>query len=340
MARPTITDIARRAGVSTGAVSFALNGRPGVSESTRAKILAVADEMNWRPHRAARALGQSRAGVVGLVISRPTRTLGIEPFFPQLISGLQAGLSERGIALQLLIVESTTAEMEVYRAWTAERRVDGFVLVDLLVEDPRLSLLEQLEVPVIAIGGPLEQRRLSCTWADDRAAMLRAVEYLAALGHRRIVHVSGLPQFRHTQRRVEALAESAERLGLVDSSSIPTDFSDSEGASATRELLSRPSRPSAVIYDSDVMAVAGLGVALEMGVRVPAELSIVSFDDSLLTRLTHPALTALSRDTHAWGVDAARLLITAIDEPGRPQTQQSPTPRLIVRESTAAPTAT
>ena len=105
MARPTIADIADKAGVSKGAVSFALNGRPGVSDATRARILQIAEQMSWRPHSAARALGASRVDSVGLVIARPARTLGVEPFFAHLLSGLQSGLSAQSISLQLLIVE-------------------------------------------------------------------------------------------------------------------------------------------------------------------------------------------------------------------------------------------
>lgn len=337
MERPTIADIAQRAGVSKGAVSFALNGRPGVSEGTRARILAIADEMQWRPHSAARALGKSRAGAVGLVLSRPARTLGVEPFFGQLVSGLQAGLSTDGTALQLLIVEDRDAEIEAYRRWTAERRVDGFVVLDLLEDDPRLPVLEQLAVPVLVMGGPLEETcTLSYAWADDTEAMLSLVDYLAALGHHDIAHVAGLPQFRHTQRRMEALEGSRERLDLR-CRSIPTDYSDSEGAAITRRLLSSRERPTAIVYDSDVMAVAGLGVALEMGVRVPADLSMVSFEDSLLTRLTHPALTALARDTQAWGTTIGRLVLELVHDASHRVTHQSPTPRLVVRESTAPP---
>lgn len=336
MERPTIADIARRAGVSKGAVSFALNGRPGVSESTRQRILAIADEMQWRPHSAARALGQSRAGAVGLVLSRPAQTLGVEPFFGQLVSGLQAGLSRDGTALQLLIVEDVTAEIEAYKRWTAERRVDGFLVLDLLEDDPRLPVLEKLAVPVLVVGGPLEDSAVSYAWADDHEAMLSLVEYLATLGHHHIVHVAGLPQFRHTQRRIEALAGSAQRLDLT-CRSIPTDYSDSEGAAITRRLLSSRPRPSAIIYDSDVMAVAGLGVALEMGVSVPAQLSMASFEDSLLTRLTHPSITALARDTQAWGADIGGHLLDLLHDPQQRLTHQSPTPHLVVRESTAKP---
>ncbi|GAB2483704.1 LacI family DNA-binding transcriptional regulator [Streptosporangium sandarakinum] len=337
MNRPTIADIAERAGVSKGAVSFALNGRPGVAEATRARILQVAKEMNWRPHSAARALGGARAEAVGLVIARPARTLGVEPFFAQLLSGLQAGLSARSVALHLLIVEDAEAEMEVYREWASAHRVDGFVMVDLKVRDPRVEVLEELGVPAVVLGGPGGHGGLSSVWADDREAMLSVLEYLAALGHRRVAHVAGLPGFRHTQRRVRALRDSVRRLGLADAVSVPTDFSDSEGAAATRTLLSRPRRPTAVVYDSDVMALAGLGVAGEMGVRVPDELSIVAFDDSVLTRIAHPAITALSRDTFVFGRRLAEVMLEVIDEPGLRRDVRTATPRLTVRESTAPP---
>lgn len=339
MARPTIADIARKAGVSKGAVSFALNGRPGVSEATRARILQVAEQMQWRPHSAARALGGAKAGAVGLVLARPARTLGVEPFFAQLLSGLQAGLSAHSMALQLMIVEDTAAEIEVYRRWASEHRVDGLVLVDLRVDDPRVEALESLGVPAVVVGGPGPHGDLPSVWADDHEAMTSLVEYLAALGHRSIAHVAGPPEFQHTARRAQAVAEAAVRLDL-EATTLHTDFSDTEGAATTRRLLSRADRPTAIVYDSDVMAVAGLGVATEMAVSVPAELSIASFDDSVLTRLTHPALTALTRDTYEFGRQVALRLLAAID-PG--ESDDAPggrdwrfeTPRLTVRESTA-----
>ncbi|MEU1723097.1 LacI family DNA-binding transcriptional regulator [Nonomuraea sp. NPDC005692] len=337
MRRPTITDIAERVGVSKGAVSFALNGRPGVGEATRARILQVAKEMNWRPHSAARALGGARAEAVGLVIARPASALGVEPFFAQLLSGLQSGLSAQAVALQLLIVEDAEAEMEIYREWTSAHRVDGFVMVDLMVRDPRIAVLEELGVPAVVLGGPGKHGSLSSVWADDREAMLSIVDYLAALGHRRIAHVAGLPAFRHTQRRARALRDRAGRLALEEAVSVHTDFSDSEGAAATRALLSRPRRPTAIVYDSDVMALAGLGVAGEMGVKVPDDLSIVAFDDSVLTRITHPAITALSRDTFAFGKRLAEVMLEVIADPEQRKDVKTETPRLTVRESTATP---
>ncbi|GAA1645084.1 LacI family DNA-binding transcriptional regulator [Nonomuraea maheshkhaliensis] len=353
MARPTIADIAQRVGVSKGAVSFALNGRPGVSEATRARILEAAREMNWRPHSAARALGGARAEAVGLVIARPASTLGVEPFFAQLLSGLQARLSRQQVAMHLLVVEDSAAEIEVYREWTSAHRVDGFILVDPQVRDPRPAALEELGAPAVVLGGSGGPGPLSSVWADDREAMLSVVDYLAALGHRRIAHVAGLPGFRHTQRRIRALRDSARRLGLTGAVSLPTDYSDAEGAAATRTLLSRgragasrpnprpaarpAARPTAIVYDSDVMALAGLGVAMEMGVRVPDELSVVAFDDSVLTRVTHPAITSLSRDTFALGGQVAEVVLEVIADPGTRRNVKTATPRLVIRGSTAAP---
>jgi DNA-binding LacI/PurR family transcriptional regulator len=335
MARPTIGDIAARAGVSIGAVSFALNGRAGVSEATRARILRVAEQMGWHPHSAARALSGAKTDMIGLVSARPARTLGVEPFFAQLVSGLQAGLSVQGVGLQLLIVEDIEAEVETYRKWRSANHVDGVVLFDLRADDPRIAELERSKLPAVVLGGAGPLASLPNVWVDDRAAMLRIVEYLAALGHHRIAHVAGLPEFWHTQRRIAALRDSASELDLVGATSTTTDFSDEQGAEVTRRLLARRPRPTAIVYDSDVMAVAGLGVAIEMGLSVPQDLSIVAFDDSVLARMMHPSLTALSRDTFALGELVAETMLSAVD--GATAGVQAPMPELVVRESTGLP---
>ena len=341
LARVTIDDIAREAGVSRGAVSFALNGRPGVSEATRERIVQVAERMNWRPHSAARALGGAKADAIGLVVARPARTIGVEPFFGQLLAGLQDGLSARSVSLSLMVVEDTAAEIEVYRRWVSEHRVDAFVVVDPQVKDPRFAVLEELGAAAVVLGGPGRHGRAGSVRADDHAAMLSLVEYLAAIGHRRIAHVAGMPAFQHTQHRMRALRDHAKRLGLIGAVSMPTDYSDAQGAAATRTLLSADprSQPTAIIYDSDVMAVAGLAVATEMGVSVPERLSVVSFEDSVLTRIVHPPITALTRDTFALGQLAARSVLAVVDNPDDVIDLKTATPALTVRGSTAAPAA-
>jgi DNA-binding LacI/PurR family transcriptional regulator len=335
--RPTIADVAQRAGVSKGAVSYALNGQPGVSEATRARIRAIAAEIGFNRNSAARALSGATANAIGLALCRPARVLGIEPFYMELISGVQDELAVRSYALTLQVVADPDAEIAVYRRWWGERRVDGVLVCDLRVNDRRIPVLEQLQLPAVVIGGPNGIGRLANVWSDDASALTDTVAYLHALGHRRIARVGGLPELLHTAIRTDAFRDTCTRLGL-DHTTIFSDYTGEEGARATRRLLSSADRPTAIIYDNDVMAVAGLAVAQEMGLIVPTELSIVAWDDSPLCQLVHPALTALSRDIPDYGAHAARQLLAAIA--GDPVAGlQTDTAQLTPRGSTAPPRA-
>ncbi|MBO3750195.1 LacI family DNA-binding transcriptional regulator [Streptosporangiaceae bacterium NEAU-GS5] len=337
MKRPTIADIAREAGVSKGAVSYALNGQPGVSESTRRRILAIAEQIGWQPNSAARALNGARADAVGLALCRPARILGMEPFFMELISGIEAELAARGCALMLQVVRDHDAEIAVHRRWWGEGRIDGAFLVDLHIDDPRVPVLESLAMPVVVVGDPSSAGRLAPVWSDEVVAVRETVAYLAALGHRRIARVAGLPRLVHTAIRDRAFTEAGG--GLGECPIVHTDYTGEEGARATRRLLSSEARPTAIIYDNDIMAVAGLSVAQEMRLNVPADLSIVAWDDSPLAQVVRPPLTALTRDIPAYGAHAAQTLLALIDgaeTPAKDGHEDQP-PRLTPRGSTAPP---
>ena len=203
MRRPTIADIAQRAGVTKAAVSFALNGQPGVSAATRERILAIAQEVGFQPNSAARALTAGKAEAFGLVIDRPAQTLGIEPFFMQLVSGIQAELSAHQVTLLFTVTEDTDAEIALYRRWWQQRRVDGVFVVDLQVDDRRVGVLEELRMPAVVIGTPRGSGTLPAVWQDDRAAMEAVVGHLAGLGHRRIARIGGFPRYWHSRLRTD-----------------------------------------------------------------------------------------------------------------------------------------
>jgi DNA-binding LacI/PurR family transcriptional regulator len=173
-------------------------------------------------------------------------------------------------------------------------------------------------------------------WTDDATAVGEAVRYLAALGHRRIARVGGPARLGHSGIRAAAFEAALRELGLQAAPQIPTGFSGEEGARATRSLLLSAGRPTAILYDNDIMAVAGAAVAAEMGVSVPADLSLLAWDDSQLCRLTHPPLSAMSHDVHGFGAEVARTLFEVL-EGTRTDSHQVATPSLKPRGSTAPP---
>jgi DNA-binding LacI/PurR family transcriptional regulator len=253
----------------------------------------------------------------------------------EFIAGVEACLSPRSIGLTIQLVGSVQEEVEVYRRWFGEHRVDGVFVVDVLHNDPRVEALEAMGLPAVVIGGRLPGSAIPAVWHDESSAVVEAVRYLAALGHRRIARVSGVAEFVHTEQRTKAFLDTARELGL-HAEVVTTDYTPETGTRATRRLLSAPEPPTAIIFDSDLLAVTGLGVAQQMGFIVPDDLSLIGWDDSLISRVVHPPLTAITRDIGAYGTTAAEHLLAVIEGDTRDDIEV-PSGELTPRGSTAPP---
>ncbi|GAA1700547.1 LacI family DNA-binding transcriptional regulator [Fodinicola feengrottensis] len=333
MKRPTILDIARVAGVSKGAVSYALNGRPGVSVETRARILGIAEELGWVPSSAARALSSDRAEAVGLIAVRDPELVATEPYFMRMVAGVEKTLSERGMALLLTVVSDPARELDLYRRWWGGRRVDGMLLFDMRMDDPRPRWLRKVGAPAVIIGAQRAYAGISCTRTNYQDAMTRAITHLVDLGHRRLARISGPHSLEHVVRRQRYFADITKKLLGSEQPQVETDYTATAGVRATRELLARQRRPTAIIYDNDVMAVASVSTLTNEGVRVPEELAVLAWDDSPLCQLVHPAVSAFTHDITAEAGLAAELLLTRI-ETGSAADRWLETPQLTVRAST------
>ncbi|WP_345751299.1 LacI family DNA-binding transcriptional regulator [Microbacterium rhizophilus] len=330
--RPTIADVARHAGVSKGLVSYALNDRPGVSSDSRKRILEAASDLGWTPSLRARSLSTGRSFACGVVVGRSPDVIAADPFFHSLIAGLEDVFAVSGQVLVLAVATPGRKEAETYRGLADDRRVDGVVLTDLRAGDQRIALVQRLGLQAVTLGRPDVESPFSSVSVDDGAGIRSAVAHLAALGHRRVAHVAGPPSMMHGQRRADAFLAAAADAGL-DPVVVATDFSAAEGAEATQRLLSGGDRPTAIVYSNDHMAVAGLGVAQRLGLRVPDDLSITGFDDTDLGRYIHPSLTSVATDARAWGSAAGRALLDALSG-AAPTHADLAEPTLIIREST------
>jgi DNA-binding LacI/PurR family transcriptional regulator len=332
MPRPTINDVATAAGVSKGAVSFALNDRPGLAPHTRTRILAVAAQLGWTPSPRARALSVSKALAVGLVVARPPEVFRADAFFPAFISGLESVLSEHGHAL-LLMVAGHDDDDATYRRLATEGRVDGVFVIDLQVDDPRPALLAELGLPAVVVGPSLPDDPTPTLGVDDAPGIRAAVEHLIGLGHTRIAHVSGPQSMVHGRTRRTAWAQALADAELPEGICVEADFSAESGATATRTLLDLAEPPTAIVYANDLMAMAGLSLAVSRGIPVPAALSLTGFDDTEISAHLQPSLTTVSVDVVAWGRAAARRLLELINGLD-PTPVDLPPARLVLRAST------
>jgi LacI family repressor for deo operon, udp, cdd, tsx, nupC, and nupG len=269
---------------------------------------------------------------VGLVLARASQVLGEEAFYHEFLEGLERVLTPSGVSVLVRVVTDRPAETAVYERWSAEKRVHGVILVDLSPGDKRVELVAKLGLPAVVLGDPSTADGLPTVWTDDAGFAREAVGFLAGLGHRVIAQVGGPQSFAHSQLRRGGLeAETAARgLTLVKAEG---DYSYEAGRSATAALL--PAGPTAMVFDNDLMAIGGLQAIADQGLSVPADVSVVAWDDSALCQLAVPALSAMSHDVARIGELAAAAVTDAMA--GRPPSvYEAPRAHIVVRESTAA----
>lgn len=268
----------------------------------------------------------------GIVLRRAPGYRGMDVFFSGLIDGMDDVLVSQNAHLLLLIVPTLDEELAALTRWHHESLVDAVLIADLTPDDPRVRLCLELGLPAVALGGS-DSPEISAVEVDNAAAMTLAVRFLTAQGHRRIGRVSGPSRLRHTKVRDEAFrAELSEH--HATGTTLEGDYGTESGLTRTRELLSAAQPPTAILYDNDVMAVAGLEIAKELGLAVPGDLSILAWDDSAVSRLASPPLSVVSRDVHELGGTTARALLERVSE-GPVHLRHGPDAQVIERKSTA-----
>jgi len=336
--RVTIVDVAMLAGVAVSSASAALNGRPGVSEKTRERIQNAAAELNFVPSLNAQSLPSKRAFAVGLVVQRSSDVLESDPFFGAFIAGVETVLPQYNYALVLHVGVDREDAASRYREMAASRRVDGAFLLDLEVNDPRIKLLRELGMPTVGINANHDEAALASVRQDSALAINQAVDCLVNLGHRVIGHVSGLPQYVHSQQRMEAWKTSLERWSLHPGPLIQGDFTYDGGQRAADAVLQCSQRPTAVICANDLSAIGFIRRLQDLGLNVPADMSVVGFDGIDLGTYLRPSLTTVQTTPHLIGERAAQLLLDIVH--GEPVADiEIPPAELVLRESTGvAPT--
>lgn len=340
MSRTTIADIARECGVSPTAVSFALNGRPGVSESRREQILAKADALGWTPSVAARALSTSRVGAIGLLLAMPVDAVSRDAFYMRFVAGIEKELAGSPDALVLKIVDSVDDEVEALRRWHGEHRVDGVILVNPRPDDPRLALADELELPTVFSGDLRDHPGASFVMIDDARTMSALLTDLVGLGFTDVAYIHASTPYRHAHERLRALEESAA-VGVERHRPLAIDESDDERAAAQVEAhadaLVREGLPEVIVCEDEWITLAVLGALSRRGVEVPDDVALASWESTMGLTMRAPAISTVERDPGQLGQSAARVLRNRIAGARPPLQEIIEPPRLVVRDSLIVP---
>ncbi|WP_086664781.1 LacI family DNA-binding transcriptional regulator [Lentzea kentuckyensis] len=327
--RVTIRDVAAHANVSVATVSKVLNQRYGVSAETFARVTAVIKELGYEASLVAQSLRNHRTNVIGILVA------DIEPFSTELLKGAADAIRGTGFELVVYSAGGRTGDPQGWEQRYLTRLsgtlVDGAVLVT-----PAVDLEGLPGTPVVAVDPHTGRSPLPTIDSDNLRGGQLATEHLLELGHRRIALITGRADLKSAQQRETGYRRALVAAGVpVDTSLVRRgDYDHDVAAQSARELLSGPDRPTAVFAANDISAIAVIETALELGLRVPDDLSVVGFDNIAESALCRPPLTTVQQPIREMGYRAISLLVKLInrDEPG--DTHITLGTDLVVRHST------
>ncbi|BDG62356.1 LacI family DNA-binding transcriptional regulator [Caldinitratiruptor microaerophilus] len=329
----TIRDVARAAGVSQSTVSRALNGSGYVSPATRARVLAAAAQLHFRPSHVARSLVSKATHTLGLLLPDITN-----PFFPAIARGVEDAAARAGYAVILCNTDRDPAHEEHYLAILRQRQVDGLVLIaSSAAVGHRIA---RADFPaVVFVDRVPPGAEADAVVVDNREGVRTATRHLLGLGHRRIAFVGGSAGSGTSEDRLAGYLAALAEAGLnPDPGHIRAgDFTYDGGYAAGRALLGSPDRPTAVVAANDLMAIGVLRAAAELGLRVPDDVAVVGYDDIPLAGMLNPPLTTVAQPTYEMGERAARMLLERLAGKAPPEPRRVVLPaRLVVRRSCGA----
>jgi LacI family transcriptional regulator, galactose operon repressor len=327
-ARTTITDVARAAGVSVATVSKVINQRYGVASATVSRVQAVIDEMGYESSLVARSLRNHRTNVIGILVS------DIEPFSAELLKGAAQAIKGTGYEL---VVYSAGGMAGDHVGWERRSlsRLSGTLIDGAILVTPTL-VAASYAAPVVAIDPHTGGEGVPTVDSDNLHGAQLAVEHLIGLGHRRIGFLGGRSDLESARFRELGYRRALSEAGIeVDPDLVRLGlYEKSASQQPATEMLTMPDRATAIFAANDLSALATMEVALDLGLRVPEDVSVIGFDNIPESALTTPALTTIEQPIQLMGQRAIAMLIDLLrGVPVRTTHVTLPT-RLVVRQTT------
>ncbi|MBZ0284831.1 MAG: LacI family transcriptional regulator [Anaerolineae bacterium] len=336
--RATMADVANHAGVSRTTVSFVLNNVPdaNIPEATRQRILQSARELDYAPNVQALNLATGRTMMIALVVRQTSEQMAADLFLGEFMRGATRIIEADDYHLLVHAAEPDAVE-STYGKLVRTHKVDGLLVASPMVEDPEVQLLHDEGTPIV-LNGATDARDIASVDVDNVQGAYTAVRHLIELGHRRIGHISNAP-FSYTSSvyRLAGYRQALHESGISYDEQLvfAGEFTTESGYVAMQHLIDNPVLPTAVFIGSDVVAIGALDALHHHGLSIPRDMSVVSFDDILLSKYVRPALTTVHLPAYDLGRNAGEMILKIIRRQPLVKMRVLLPTELIVRDSTA-----
>ncbi|MDF2058426.1 LacI family DNA-binding transcriptional regulator [Priestia megaterium] len=328
--KPTIYDVAKEAGVSISTVSKVLNNTGSIAEKTRKKVRDTMHQLDYQPSVVASV--KKRIQTIGLLIPNIAN-----PFMAEIARGIENHVKKFGFSLMICSTDNDLKNEIEYISILKQKYIDGIIIATGLKEDKAIKELLKAEIPVALLSRDVSSLAVDAVLVDDFLGGYEATEYLISLGHKRIAMITEDIKFPTIRARFEGYKQALEKAGLPYDESLVSlnNTSLDEGKQSTRELLHLSVPPTAIFASTEFLAIGAIQGARELKIKVPQNLSIIGFDDTVLSTICDPPLTTVAQPIHEMSKKVVELLIEEIENSKETKQRIVLSPKLVVRASTS-----
>ncbi len=333
----TIKDVARLANVAPSTVSRVIANSSRISERTKERVREAMEELGYHPNFNARSLVNQQTNTLGVIIPSSAKIAFQNPFFPEVIRGITSKAYLEKFGLYLSTGQTENEILDEVRQMVQSRRVDGILLLYSKIDDKVINYLIEEDFPFVLIGRPHEAEAMNVSYVnnDNLKAAKTVTEYLVLLGHEEIGFVGGNLDYVVTKDHKEGYQQALQKAGIEskDEYAVYYDEIQEGGQEAVIELMSLKKPPTALVVADDLMALGVLRMLDEMEISVPEEMSVVSFNNVMLSELSSPPLTTVDIHIYELGFQATDCLIKKIHDPKQP-TKKVIVPHKFIKRQT------
>lgn len=329
-------DVAERAGVSVTTVSHVINNSRPVSEELTKRVHDAMEELDYQPNLLARSLRMKKTKTIGVILPDISNS-----FFADVARAIEDSSFTHDFSVIFCNTDGDMAKEIIYTRALSEKQVDGIIFVASGDSAELVRSLQAQRMPVVIVDRPLGEINADTVISNNAPGAFQAVQHLVQLGHRRIACITGPSVLETSTQRLFGYRKAMQEAGLpIQENMIArSNFRFEGGRDAAIKLLTLPDPPTAIFAFNDLMAIGAIGAAKSLGMMIPDDLSIVGFDDILISSYFNPALTTVVQPKYDLGVLATTMLLERIENPRLPKRRELLPTNLIVRATTAAPPA-